>query len=155
MRARHAALVTVRARYVSDGATSLPHGLHQPGGPRPTPSSCGAHSAWLSASQTYKRGSAPPPRSGVHKRRLTLLVEAVEVVAVHQPDEFARIARVGGVARVLNRLRKGPRIIGHRQRGRVPMVAEEELAVIVNRLFQRQVRAERGLNDDVATVRRV
>src|SRR5579859_7872017 len=65
MRARHAALVTVRARYVSDGATSLPHGLHQPGGPRPTPSSCGAHSAWLSASQTYKRGSAPPPRSGV------------------------------------------------------------------------------------------
>src|SRR5579859_7199764 len=70
MRARHAALVTVRARYVSDGATSLPHGLHQPGGPRPTPSSCGAHSAWLSASQTYKRGSAPPPRSGVPKKTL-------------------------------------------------------------------------------------
>src|SRR5579864_7271773 len=81
MRARHAALVTVRARYVSDGATSLPHGLHQPGGPRPTPSSCGAHSAWLSASQTYKRGSAPPPRSGVpnptHASDLTFLLHAV------------------------------------------------------------------------------
>ena len=54
MRARRAALVTVRAHCVWDGATSLPHGLLQPGGPRPTPSSFGAHSASLSASQTYK-----------------------------------------------------------------------------------------------------
>src|SRR5579864_8285236 len=92
--------------------------------------------------------------SGLPPNKENLLIEAVQVVLVHQPDEFACITRVSGVAGVLNRLRECSRVRGNCQRGSVATVAEEEPAVIINGLLERQVRAEGRLNDDVA-VRRV
>src|SRR5450759_3697944 len=97
MRARYAAQVTGRARLATDGATSLPHGLARPGGTRPTPPAGGAHSASLSARQTYKRGRAPPGRSAVpneHTSHTThhafAIPKAVSYSLLIRPPPFAR-----------------------------------------------------------------
>src|SRR5207248_1421809 len=63
------------------------------------------------------------------RRRVLHVVEAIQVVAVHKPDQFAGVARIGRIARPIQLARKLFRIRPGGHRTRVATVFHEERAM--------------------------